>query len=893
MTAQTRPPDEATGAQPLGATLFVSHVIAAGVAVATRALCALSGARLRHNVVSLNLQRHVDDSSRGEMTAQTRPPDEPTGAQPLGATLFVSLVIAAGVAVLTLWGPRHVPHPVLFGVLLSASALASSLRLRVPLGASSSNLSISYSVDFAALLLIGTDLTMVVAGVSAWLQSAFGHDRRNPVFRTVFNAAALVLTVKAAGLAFQFMGGQPGSLDLRLREIAKPLVASALVYYLVNTSIVATAIALANRRTPWSVWQSNFLWTAPSYYVGAGAAVASALLWQTQQWWLLPLAAAPVYLTFRSYRMYVDRLESEERHKEEVLRLLEVAHKSEERYALIAAGSNDGLWDWDVIADALYCSERWKLMIGLSTNDSVSTLEEWLNLADEEDRAGLQQAIQAHLSGARSHFEIEYRLRHVDGNVRWVHCRGKAVFDESGRATRLAGSQTDISDQRRIRDSLAQAAQHDALTDLPNRTLFSELVQRAIAQTSRAGEPGYAVLFIDLDGFKLINDTHGHVAGDRFLKAIARRLQTQLRPGDVLARLGGDEFGVLAQNVETAEDVCGIAERLQEALAEPFQVNKQQVRGAASIGIVVGTAHSRSVDALLRDADIAMYRAKARGRGGYELFDPDMHTDALKRLTFETELRRAIERNNLTVFYQPIVQLPSSRICGLEALVRWERADGRMMAPSEFIAIAEETGLIMPLTYQVLGQACHQVAAWQQMFGRPLDLSVNISSKLFSRPEFIDKVEEAIRESGLLPGTLRLEIPESVLIDHSDVVGHQFERLRSIQVALHLDNFGTGYASLSYLQRYPVDALKLDKSFVNRMGTPGNAGVGGAIVKLARELGMGLIAEGVETVTHVEQLRALDCPHAQGYLFSRPLTASDMASLLANEPSAAALPAAS
>jgi len=851
------------------------------------------------------ITRYVDGSSRVEKTAPARSragvSDAGADSQPLGATLFVSVIIAAGVTVLALWGPRHVPNPVLFGTLLAASAIASSLRLKVPLGASSSTLSVSYSVDFAALLLIGTDLTMVVAGVSAWLQSAFGHDRRrNPVFRTVFNAAALVLTVKAAGLAFQYMGGQPGSLDLRLREISKPLVASALVYYLVNTSIVATAIALANRKSVWSVWQSNFLWTAPSYYVGAGAAVAGALVWQTQQWWLLPLAGAPLYLMFRSYRMYVERLESEERHKEEVLRLhgdtlaaLEAARLSEQRYALAAAGSNDGLWDWDVRANALYCSERWKLMMGLSPTDSVCTLEEWVSLADDEDRARLQEAIEAHLTGERSHFEIEYRMRHVDGNVRWVHCRGIAVRDESGRAIRLAGSQTDISEPRRIRDSLAQAAQHDPLTDLPNRTLFRELVQRAIGQTTRVGSPGYGVLFIDLDGFKAINDTHGHVAGDRFLKAIAKRLQSHLRPGDVLARLGGDEFGVLAHNVETADDVCAIAERLQEALAEPFLVNGQRTRGAASIGIVVGNAQSRSVDALLRDADIAMYRAKAAGRGGYELFDPDMHTAALQQLTFETELRRAIERNHLAVFYQPIVQLSSSRICGLEALVRWERADGRMMAPSEFIAVAEETGLIVPLTYQVLGQACHQVAAWQQMFGRPLDLSVNISSKMFSRPEFIDKVEEAIRESGLLPGTLRLEIPESVLIDHADVVGHQFNRLRGLQVALHLDNFGTGYASLSYLQRYPVDALKLDKSFVARMGTPGNDGVGGAIVKLARELGMGLIAEGVETATHVEQLRLLDCPHAQGYLFSRPLTASDMAPLLASESAVESLPAAS
>jgi diguanylate cyclase (GGDEF)-like protein/PAS domain S-box-containing protein len=841
----------------------------------------------------------VDGSSRGDQSAPAQP-DGNARSQPLGATIFVAAIIAAGALVLALWGPRHVPDPMVFGSMLAASALASSLRLRVPLGARSSNLSVSYCVDFAALLLIGTELTMVVAGISAWLQSAFGNDRRNPVFRTIFNAATLVLTVKTAGVVFVYMGGQPGDLNLSLREIGKPLVASALAYYLVNTSIIAMVIALSTRQAPFTVWQSNFLWTAPSYYVGAGAAVASTILWQTQQWWLLPLATAPVYLTFRSYRMYIERIESEERHKEEVLRLhgntlaaLEAARQSEERYAIAAAGSNDGLWDWDVPGNALYCSDRWKLMIGLSSGDRVSTLEQWLNLADEEDRPALRQAIDAHLTGHRSHFEIEYRLRHADGGVRWVNCRGIAVRDESGRAIRLAGSQTDISEQRRIRDSLAQAARHDALTDLPNRTLFRELVQRAVDRATRVPSAGYAVLFIDLDGFKLINDTYGHVTGDRFLKAIARRLNSQLRPGDVLARLGGDEFGILAQNIETTDDVCEIAKRLQESLKEPFVVNGQTLRGGASIGIVVGSSQARSVDTLLRDADIAMYRAKAAGRGGYELFDPDMHTASLKRLTFETELRRAIEHNGLTVFYQPIVQLPSSRICGLEALVRWQRADGRMMAPSEFIAVAEETGLIVPLTYQVLGQACHQVAAWQQMFGRPLDLSVNISSKLFSRPEFIDKVDETIRESGVLPGTLRLEIPESVLIDHSDVIAHHFDRLRALQVAVHLDNFGTGYASLSYLQRYPVDALKLDKSFVAKMGTASNDGIGGAIVKLARELGMGLIAEGVETIAHVEQLRALECPHAQGYLFSRPLTASDVAPLLASELAPVVLPTAS
>jgi diguanylate cyclase (GGDEF)-like protein/PAS domain S-box-containing protein len=807
---------------------------------------------------------------------------------PISASVFVIAVVAVGCVVVILQGPRQITHPTQFVALLAASVLASSLRLRLPLGTSASNLSISYSVDFAALLLIGREMTMLVAGASACAQSIFGTNRRNPAFRILFNAAALVLTVQAAGVTFAYFGGEPGEVDLT--SIAKPLVASALAYYIVNTAIVATAVGLAARQPVWQVWQTNFLWTAPSYFVGAGAAVAGVALWETSQWWLLPLAAAPVYLTFRSYRMYVDRIASEKRHKEEVLRLhgdtvaaLEAARRSEQRYALAAAGSNDGLWDWDIPANSLYCSDRWKLIVGLEASDEVSTHEQWLNYAHEEDRPGLMEALRAHLDGERAHFEHEYRVRQVRGELRWVSCRGIAVRDDAGRPVRMAGSLTDITEQRRVRDSLSQAARHDPLTNLPNRTLFGELLQRAIAQGARSPQPQYAVLFIDLDGFKLVNDSLGHIIGDRFLVAIAQRLQSQLRPGDSLARLGGDEFAVLAENFSSPEDVCAIAERLLNALAEPFRIADHELFGSASVGVVIGGAQYRTVDAVLRDADIAMYRAKSSGRGGYELFDPDMHATALKRLTLETELRRAVERKEFSIFYQPIVELATTRIIGLEALLRWKRADGHIDSPAEFIAIAEETGLIIPLTSHVLVEGCYQVAAWQKLFGQSLQLSVNVPSKLFMRANFVDEVETVMTSSGLMPNSLQLEITESVLLTHSDVVDRNFQRLHEIGVAVHLDDFGTGYSSLSYLQRYPVDALKLDRTFVARMGTHENDVVGGAIVKLARELGMGIIAEGVETVEHAEQLSALDCPHAQGFLFSEPLTASAVAPMLAKQ----------
>jgi diguanylate cyclase (GGDEF)-like protein len=435
---------------------------------------------------------------------------------------------------------------------------------------------------------------------------------------------------------------------------------------------------------------------------------------------------------------------------------------------------------------------------------------------------------------------------------------------------------------RQSEQRYARAARHDDLTGLPNRRLFSELLQHSMARAVRASEPHYAVLFIDLDGFKLVNDSLGHLVGDQFLVAISARLHAQLRPSDALSRLGGDEFAVLIEDFATPDEVYVITERLQRSLREPIRLQGRELYASASIGVVLGGAHYATVDDLLRDADIAMYRAKAAGRGGYQIFDPHMHASAVERLTLETELRHAVERHHFTIAYQPIVELPSSEICGLEAFVRWTRPDGRVIGPTDFIPVAEETGLIVPLTYSVLADACSQVAVWQRMFGQPLGISVNISSRLFARPDFLDEVERAVEASGLLPGTLRLEITENTLLNSSAIVHENFERLRRMQVSVYLDDFGTGYSSLSSLQRYPVDALKLDRSFVAQMGVPNHGcTIGNAIVKLAQELGMGLIAEGVETLAHAEQLLALGCPHAQGHLFSEPRATEATEALLA------------
>jgi diguanylate cyclase (GGDEF)-like protein/PAS domain S-box-containing protein len=805
------------------------------------------------------------------------------------ARLFVAGTMVFAAIVLIVRFPTSLPQPALFAAFAVASCLASAMKVKLPLGAGSSNLSVSYTVDFAGLLILGAGPTMLIAGFSALTQSTFNTAHRNPLYRKLFSTAALMLTVQGAGSMFTALGGDVGVFDAAL---VKPLVGAALGYYLLNTVLMAGAVGLSTGQRVWKVWQSNFLWTAPSYFVGAGAAAGAAGAWAAGWGWLLPLAVAPVYLTFRSYRVYLDRIAAEQRHHEEMMRLhsqtvdaLKTAKESEQRYALAAAGSNDGLWDWDLVSDVFYASDRWKLMLGLPAETPLARVHDWFSYVHGEDLVELRTILDRHLAGEAPHFEHEFRMRHRDGADRWILCRGVAVRNDAGSPVRMAGSHTDITERRRIQDDLAHAALHDDLTGLANRTLFTALLERSLARARRSQGYVCAVLFVDIDHFKLVNDSLGHLVGDKFLLSMGRRFLEHLRPGDVLARLGGDEFAVLLDDIPDSSTATAIADRLHASLLQPIDLEGREVYSSASIGIAFGNSRYLRSEDLLRDADTAMYRAKALGRSQCQIFDPSMHASAIQRLTLETQLRRALERQEFSVAYQPIIQLDSSEVCGFEALVRWERPDGTATPPSEFIPVAEETGLIVPLTNWVLKEASRQVAEWQRTFGRPLTLTVNISAKLFDRPALVDEVRSAIVDSGLMHGTLRLEITESFLANGSDAVVQRLDELRSIPVELYLDDFGTGFSSLSYLHRYRLDALKIDQSFISRMGGMFNdSPIVSSIVNLARELGMGVIAEGVETPQQASQLMALECPQAQGFLFSRPLPAVDAYAFLSTRP---------
>jgi diguanylate cyclase (GGDEF)-like protein/PAS domain S-box-containing protein len=563
---------------------------------------------------------------------------------------------------------------------------------------------------------------------------------------------------------------------------------------------------------------------------------------------------------------------------------------SEERYALAAAGSNDGLWDWDLAAGSIYLSTRWKSSLGFPAEAISSDPGEWFGRVHPEDLPGLKARLHDHLHGTSRHFEAEYRVRHKDGQYRWMLCRGLAVRSPTAVAVRIAGSQTDITDRRRAEEQLRHDALHDALTGLANRALLSERLRLCLLRAKREPDYRFAVLFTDLDRFKLINDTLGHTAGDQLLVGISQRLLHCIRATDFiahlgandLARLGGDEFVVLLDGLRGDGDVLRVAKRLQDTLKEPFIIGGREVFSGMSIGIAAGSADYDNPEDILRDADTALYQVKASGRGGCEFFDPSMHAAAMSRWWMENALRRAIERNELRLVYQPVVSVASGELQAFEALLRWTHPERGAISPADFIPVAEETGLINLLGDWVLRTAVAQLALWAPYLASRPDFSVavNVSGKQLSQPALGDFISDLLSALAIPASRLRLEVTESALMEKG-LSTKMVARLVELDLKLHLDDFGTGYSSLSYLHTLPVNALKIDRSFIDRMTHDStSAAIVQSIITLAHTLGAEVIAEGVEKVEQLEQLRRLDCDAAQGYYFNRPLEVDKATALL-------------
>jgi diguanylate cyclase (GGDEF)-like protein/PAS domain S-box-containing protein len=555
---------------------------------------------------------------------------------------------------------------------------------------------------------------------------------------------------------------------------------------------------------------------------------------------------------------------------------------NKERYELIVRGAGDGFWDWNLETNQIQFCPRWKSLFGYGEDEIGTHPDEWFKRIHPEDVESVQAAIMSHLLGLSPHFQSEHRVRNHDGTYRWVLSRGLAVWGAGRSAHRMAGSVIDITDRKKSEEALLHEVLHDNLTGLPNRALFMDRLKRALERARHCRDSLFAVLFLDLDRFKFINDSFGHQVGDEVLLRVARKLETSLRPGDMVARLGGDEFAIVLDRLRHVGDAIAAAERIQRELAPPLNLNGQEVFVSASIGIAISLSHDDLPEDLLRNADTAMYRAKKQGRGRFQLFDEGVRESTTALLQLESDLRWGLVRNEFRVYYQPIISLDSWRIIGFEALLRWQHPELGFISPLKFIPVAEETGLIVEIGQWVLSEACRQLRAWQDEFPSdpPLTVSVNLSGKQFSQPNLIEIIRRTIGESGLDPSSLKIEITESAIIENIDSAAAILKQLKELGIRISLDDFGTGYSSLSYLHRFPIDTLKIDRSFIARMKEPKDAEIVRTIVALANTLGMDVIAEGVETREQIIQLTGLNCEYVQGYLLSQPIDSKAMRDLI-------------
>lgn len=558
----------------------------------------------------------------------------------------------------------------------------------------------------------------------------------------------------------------------------------------------------------------------------------------------------------------------------------EALKSSELRYRQLGEGIFHQVWTAEPDGTIDYINKR--TLEYFAREKEQLTSEEWLKMVHPDDLEECRRRW-AHSTKTGEIYEVEFRLRRHDGVYRWHKACATCGRDRDGRVTKWFGTNTDIDDQKQSEEKLNYFARHDTLTDLPNRAEFMNHLRTAIDRAGSNRAAKFAVLFLDLDRFKVINDSLGHLVGDELLKQIGERLQKNIRPGDVVARLGGDEFTILLNRTGDVDEVIQVAERVQRNLSQAFDIDGVEVFTSASIGIILSDDIARQPEDFLRDADAAMYRAKEAGKARYEIFDREMHARNLNQLELETDLRRAVDRNEFELYYQPIVDLRTGTAKEFEALIRWNHPRYGLVGPNEFIGAAEESGMIVRIGNWIIREACRQLAEWQRLSPEPLSVSVNLSAKQLMHPSLLEHVGGVLRETGLETKQLKIEVTESTVMEHRDRSMSVLNQLSDLGVSLSTDDFGTGYSSLSYLQQFPFERLKIDRSFIDRMcESEKSAAIVKTILMLGENLGIEAVAEGIETERQLESLLNFGCRLGQGYLFARPMKTADALYILTN-----------
>lgn len=561
--------------------------------------------------------------------------------------------------------------------------------------------------------------------------------------------------------------------------------------------------------------------------------------------------------------------------------------ESEERYEIAVEGSNSGLWDWNLNKGEIYYSPSWKKLMGYAEDEVTSRIEEWFERIHPEDKEAFERNMERHIQGETEFFKCEYRILHKDKSTRWALVQGKCLRNGDGKATRIAGSQTDITARKKAEQRLIYNAFHDDLTGLPSRSLFATELKRAFTRRERHTEENFAVIYLDLDRFKIVNDSMGHVLGDELLISAAKRLQSCVRKVDLVARIGGDEFAILFDPALNRDQAAEIAERIKNAFEKPFFLDGQKVFVSTSIGIAMSEFEFEGPDEMIRDADTAMYEAKRNGGKGYRFFDRSMHREVVLRMRSENELQNAIYERQFVLFYQPIIDLRTGKVVGVESLIRWKHPGQGMIYPLDFIPLAEETGLILPIGEWVVKEACSQIQLINKQLSKPenLFISANISFKQLLQSDFVGGIEKTLKETGLQSNLLGLEVTESGFMENPEYFMELITRIRALGIELHMDDFGTGYSSLSYLHRFKFDKLKIDRDFMLDHGNGDrNIKILKSIIELCNDLEIATVSEGVEDAETLQFLRELKCQYAQGYYFSKPLPFNELMDLLKKNP---------